>query len=131
MGRPGAGVMDAGPGPTLGHPPDDLHVGYLYFRSSAMAGSQALRPRGVAFAATLTAFFLASADLARAQYPPPTPATPAQSFADLVETETPPAVTPVLPPSYYPGVAPTPPRVTMGLFDTVSESLCGKPDPNT
>ena len=36
-------------------------------------------------------------------------------------------------PSYYPayGVAPTAPRVELGLFDTITESIFGKPDPNT
>ena len=35
-------------------------------------------------------------------------------------------------PTYYPasGVAPTAPRVEMGIFDTVIESLFGEPDPN-
>ncbi len=36
-------------------------------------------------------------------------------------------------PSYYAGEgsAPTAPRVEMGLFDTITESLFGQPDPNT
>ena len=28
-------------------------------------------------------------------------------------------------------MAPTAPRVELGIFDTITESLCGKPDPNT
>ena len=36
-------------------------------------------------------------------------------------------------PTYYPayGAAPTAPRVVLGLFDTITESIFGKPDPNT
>ena len=99
-----------------------------------MAGSQTLRLRGGRFAAALAVSFLTFADLARAQYPsPPLPpaAMPARSFAELVETGAPPVAMPgpttVPGPSYYPGsgVAPTAPRVEMGLFDTITESLFG------
>ena len=99
-----------------------------------MAGSQTLRLRGGRFAAALAVSFLTSADLARAQNPsPPLPPAgmPARSFADLVETGAPPVAMPVpmtAPgPTYYPGpgVAPTAPRVEMGLFDTITESLFG------
>ena len=103
-----------------------------------MAGSQALRLRGGGLAVALSVFFLTSADLARAQYPsPPSPsaATPARSFADLVDTGAPPVAMPMPtiahPPTYYPGVAPAATPVEMGLFDTITESIFGKPDPDT
>jgi hypothetical protein len=65
-----------------------------------------------------------------AQEPVPTAAAP--SFADLVpsgETVQPTGAVP----SYYAreGSAPTAPRVVMGPFDTIAESIFGKPDPNT
>ncbi|WP_406696172.1 hypothetical protein V5E97_34805 [Singulisphaera sp. Ch08] len=100
-----------------------------------MAGSQALRLRGAVFAAALAFFFLTFADLARAQYPTPPSAMSAGRFADLAETGAPPVALPnpttVPQPSYYPGVAPAASRVEMGLFDTITESIFGKPDPNT
>jgi hypothetical protein len=42
-----------------------------------------------------------------------------------------PIATTVPRPSYDPGVAPAAPRVEMGLFDTITESIFGKPGPNT
>ena len=44
-----------------------------------------------------------------------------------------PAPVPVTGPTYYNpyGAAPASNRVEMGCFDTIVESLCGKPDPNT
>jgi hypothetical protein len=62
----------------------------------------------------------------------PVPTARAPSFADLVPTAE--AVQPTgAVPSYYigEGSAPTAPRVETGLFDTVVESICGKPDPDT
>jgi hypothetical protein len=61
----------------------------------------------------------------------PVPTAPASSFADLVqavETVQPPGVVP----SDYAGQASAPaPRVETGLFETIAESICGQPDPNT
>ena len=54
-----------------------------------MAGSQAVRLRGGGLAVALSVLFLTSADLARAQYPPPSSpsaAIPALSSADLIDT---------------------------------------------
>jgi hypothetical protein len=104
-----------------------------------MAGCQTLRSRGGRFAAAL-AVTLTFAGAARAQNPlPPLPAagTPAARFAEVVDSATAPEVTPApmtAPgPMYYPayGAAPTAPRVVTGIFDTITESLFGKPDPNT
>ena len=105
-----------------------------------MAGSQTLRLRGGRFAAALAVSFLTSAGGARAQNPsPPLPPAgmPAASFAEVVDAVTAPAVMPVPMtgpgPTYHPasGAAPTAPRVELGLFDTITESIFGKPDPNT
>ena len=99
-----------------------------------MAGSQTLRLRGGRFAAALAVSLPDVRGSRPAQYPsPPLPpaAMPARSFADLVETGAPPVAMPVPTtapgPSYYPGsgVAPSAPRVEMGLFDTITESLFG------
>ena len=105
-----------------------------------MAGSQTLRLRGGRFAAALAVSFLTSAGGARAQNPsPPLPPAgmPAASVAEVVDAVTAPAVMPapmtVPGPTYYPasGVAPTAPRVELGFFDTITESIFGQPDPNT
>lgn len=106
-----------------------------------MVGSQALRLRGGELAVALSVLLLTSADLARAQNPPPplTPAaTPAPSFSDLFETEAPSVTMPgqvtVPGPTHYPGygVAPTAPRVEMGPFDTIHASIFeDKNHPNT
>jgi hypothetical protein len=105
-----------------------------------MAGSQTLRLRGGRFAAALAVSFLTSAGGARAQNPsPPLPPDrmPAASVAEVVDAVTSPAVMPapttVPGPTYHPayGVAPTAPRVELGFFDTITESIFGKPDPNT
>ena len=109
-----------------------------------MAGSQTLRVRGGRFAVALAISLLAFAGVARAQAPsPPSPTLPQlpatgvpdQVFADIVtstpETDAGSMMDPQ-PPSYFgPGVAPTSPPVEMGLFDTMTESVCGHPDPNT
>ena len=70
---------------------------------------------------------------AQAQTPSLPSPTPPSDFASVVggpETFAQPtgAV-----PSYYAGEgsAPTAPRVEMGLFDTITESIFGQPDPNT
>jgi hypothetical protein len=66
---------------------------------------------------------------AAAQEPVPTAAVPA--LADLVPTVE--AVQPTGAVPSYAGQAsaPTAPRVETGLFDTIAESICGQPDPNT
>jgi len=62
---------------------------------------------------------------------------PAPNFADIVDAvstpETIPGPVTVPQPSYYPGVGMVPPgtRVEMGLFDTITESIFGTPDPDT
>src|SRR4029077_16116130 len=33
--------------------------------------------------------------------------------------------------TYYPGMVPTSTRVELGFFDTIGESICGQPDPDT
>ena len=101
-----------------------------------MAGRHNLRLRGGRFALALAISFLASAGGARAQNPlPPLPPAgiPAASAAQVFENMTAPEGVPVTGPTYYSpyGVAPTPSRVEMGCLDTIVESLCGKPDPNT
>jgi hypothetical protein len=99
-----------------------------------MAGRQTLRLRGGRFALALAISFLASVDAALAQNPsPPLPPAgmPAASVADLVDSVTAPEEMPApmtAPgPTYYPapGVAPTAPRVEMGVLDTITESLFG------
>jgi hypothetical protein len=73
---------------------------------------------------------VATARPAAAQEPRPTP--PAPSFADLVPPEQ--AVQPeVAAPPYYAGdaYATTSPIVVTGPIETIYESICGKPDPNT
>ena len=105
-----------------------------------MAGSQTLRLRGGRFAAALAVSFFTFAGRARAQDPsPPLPPSgmPAQSFAEIVDAVSTPETIAgpmtVPQPSYYPGLGVAPPgtRVEMGLFDTITESIFGKPDPDT
>jgi len=97
-----------------------------------MSGSQQIQqgPRVLIFATALAA---AVACAARAQVPSLPSPTPPSDFASVVGgpvtfTQPTRAV-----PSYYAaeGSAPTAPRVEMGLFDTITESLFGQPDPNT
>ena len=100
-----------------------------------MAGSQPLRRRGCAFVAALAVTLLTLADLARAQDPPLPAATPAQGLSNYIEAEdlqssmTAPATVPL--PSYYSGMPPSGTRVELGLFDTITESIFGQPDPDT
>ena len=106
-----------------------------------MAGSQTLRLRGGRFAAALAVSFLTFAGRARAQNPsPPLPPAgmPAASFAEIVDSVTraggdaraddrPRAL--VLP-RLRRGTDGDP-GSRLGLFDTITESIFGKPDPNT
>jgi hypothetical protein len=101
-----------------------------------MAGSQTHPPRGGRLAAALAITFLTFAGRAQAQNPssPSAPAgMPAANVDQIVDTVAPPVPMAVPQPSYYPApcVAPTPAPVVMGCFDTIYESLCGQPDPNT
>jgi hypothetical protein len=102
-----------------------------------MAGSQTLRLRGGRFAVVLALSFFTIAGRARAQYPPPLAGTPAPGFAQLVDDEsTPESIAgPLTGPepfcNFDPNSAPPDTQVEMGLFDTITESICGKPDPNT
>jgi hypothetical protein len=102
-----------------------------------MAGSQTLRPLGGRLAAALAVTFLTFAGRAQAQNPlPPLPPAgmPASGAAEIVDSVAAPEVVPApmaAPgPTYYPA-APTAPRVELGLFDTITESIFGQPDPNT
>ncbi len=110
-----------------------------------MAGSQILRQRCGRFAAALAVSFLTLTGGARAQNPsPPLPpaGTPAASVAEAVDGASAPeamaAPMTVPGPAYDPSysvaptsVAPTAPPVELGILDTITESLFGKPDPNT
>ena len=101
-----------------------------------MAGSQPLRTK-CGFVAALTVTILTFADRARAQDPPlpPLPAPPVQGLSNYIESEdlqagmTAPPTAPQ--PSYYPGMIPSGTRVELGLFDTITESIFGQPDPDT
>ena len=96
-----------------------------------MAGSQALRLRGGRFAAVLALSFFTFAGRALAQNPAPPSGMPAQSV-DAVSTPEPIAGPMTIPqPSCYPDVAPPATPDEMGLFDTITKSIFGKPDPNT
>ena len=105
-----------------------------------MAGSQALRLRGGRLAAVLAVTFFTFAGRAWAQNPsPPLPASgiPAETFPEIVDAVSTPATTDgpinVTQPPYNPGSIVVPPGtpVEMGLFDTITESVFGKPDADT
>src|SRR5579872_2681881 len=102
-----------------------------------MAGSQALGLRGGQFAALLALSCFTLAGRAQAQNPSPRPGLPTESFAEIVDPESTPetiaAPITVPEPSDYPGPGLTQPAtcVEMGLFDTITESIFGDPDPNT
>jgi hypothetical protein len=106
-----------------------------------MAGSQTLRIRGGSFAAALVISLLTFAGHAQAQNsspPLPPTGTPGQILSDVLDSElsTPDPNAGLMAgpqPSYFPssGVAPPGTRVEMGLFDTITESVFGTPDPDT
>lgn len=101
-----------------------------------MAGSQARCVRGVPFAAVLALSSFAMLSSAAAQNPSQPAGMPAQSFAKLVSSESTPETSggmTVSDPSYDPGLgaAPSDDWCEMGCFDTITESIFGKPDPNT
>ena len=97
-----------------------------------MAGSQGIQqgPRVLIIAIVLAAAIAAAAQAQTPSLPSPTPPSDFASVVGGPETFVQPtgAV-----PSYYDGEgsAPTAPRVEMGLFDTITESIFGQPDPNT
>ncbi len=104
-----------------------------------MAGYHTPRIRGGRLAAALALLFSLAGRVRAQDSPPPLPPSgmPAQNFADIVdavstpETNAGPMTVPQ--PSYYPSLGMVPPgtRVEMGLFDTFTESVFGKPDPDT
>jgi hypothetical protein len=97
-----------------------------------MAGSQTLRLRGGRLAVVLALSFFTFAGRAQAQNPSPLSGMPGQSFAEAPSTlETAPGA--VSGPSCYPGPGVVPPvvPVELGLCETITESIFGKPDPNT
>ena len=97
-----------------------------------MSGSQQIQdgPRVLIISIALAAAIAAAAQAQTPSLPSPTPPSDFASVVGGPGTFTQPtgAV-----PSYYAGegYAPTAPRVEMGLFDTITESIFGQPDPNT
>jgi hypothetical protein len=82
--------------------------------------------------AALAVAILMYAGLTRAQSPSPPAATPARDFVDAEDLqEAMPAATAFPRPSYFPGMVPMSSRVELGLFDTITESIFGQPDPDT
>jgi hypothetical protein len=62
---------------------------------------------------------------------------PVASFADIIDSVDPPEAMPgptTVPRPWYnpgPGAAPVAVRLEMGIFDTITGSICGQPDPDT
>ncbi len=107
-----------------------------------MAGSQGTQqgPRVLIIAVALTATIIASAQAQTPSLPNPTLPSDATSVVggpEMVAQPNPTEPTSGQPtgaaPSYYAGEGPPPtsPIVQMGLFDTITESLFGQPDPDT
>ena len=102
-----------------------------------MAGSQGIQqgPRVLIIAIALAAAIAAAAQAQTPSLPSPTPPSDFASVVGGPETFVQPTFTQPTGavPSYYDGEgsAPTAPRVEMGLFDTITESIFGQPDPNT
>ena len=102
-----------------------------------MAGSQAIQqgPRVLIIAIALAAAIAAAAQAQTPSLPNPTPPSDFASVVGGPETFVQPtfAQPTGTVPSYYAGEgsAPTAPMVEMGLFDTITESIFGQPDPNT
>ena len=105
-----------------------------------MAGSQTLRCRGGRCAAVIVLSVCAFAGRTPAQNPSPSLPPyrmPAQSYAGRVDAV--PAPETIAGPMTAPqaacctgcGATPTACRVELGFCDTITQSLCGKPDPNT
>jgi len=92
-----------------------------------MSGSQQIQqgPRVLIIAIALAA-------AAHAQTPSLPSPTPPPDFASVVGGPGTFAQPTGAVPSYYAGEGSAPaPRVEMGLFDTITESIFGQPDPNT
>ncbi len=99
-----------------------------------MAGSQNLLLRGGRLAAVLAISFFSLTGRARAQNPSPLSGMPGKGFAAAQSiSETMPGTMTVSEPSYDPGPSAAQPATSleMGPLDTITESLFGKPDPNT
>ena len=102
-----------------------------------MAGSQGIQqgPRVLIIAIALAAAIAAAAQAQTPSLPSPTPPSDFASVVGGPETFVQPTFTQPTGavPSYYAGEgsAPTAPIVEMGLFDTITESIFGQPDPNT
>jgi len=97
-----------------------------------MAGSPGIQhgPRVLIIAIALAAAIAATAQAQTPSLPSPTPPS---DFASVVGGPGTFAQPTEAVPSYYAGEgsAPTAPIVEMGLFDTITESIFGQPDPNT
>ena len=102
-----------------------------------MAGSQGIQqgPRVLIIAIALAAAIAAAAQAQTPSLPSPTAPSDFASVVGGPETFVQPTFTQPTGavPSYYAGEgsAPTAPIVEMGLFDTITESIFGQPDPNT
>ena len=100
-----------------------------------MAGSQGIQqgPRVLIIAIALAAAIAAAAQAQTPSLPSPTPPSDFASVVGGPETFVQPTASRRAVPSYYAGEgsAPTAPIVEMGLFDTITESIFGQPDPNT
>jgi hypothetical protein len=97
-----------------------------------MAGSKAFQKglRLLILAAAVAAAIVAAAQAQTPSLPSPTPSLDFASVVGGPGTFAPPTVAV---PSYdaCEGSEPTPSRVELGCFDTILQSICGKPDPNT
>ena len=102
-----------------------------------MAGSQGIQqgPRVLIIAIALAVAIAASAQAQTPSLPSPTAPSDFASAVGGPETFVQPTFTQPTGavPSYYAGAGyvPTAPIVQMGLFDTITESIFGQPDPNT
>ena len=100
-----------------------------------MAGSQANLARRAGHAVGLAVLLIALGVTAPAQslrLPSPAPSDAAiVAPADLPYARPGPATVPRTGHEPGPGSAPTAARVETGVCDTIAESICGKPDPNT
>ena len=117
-----------------------------------MAGCQGTQqgPRALIITIALAAAMAAAAQAQTPSLPTPTPPSDFGSGVGAPETTAPPAFAPptFAPPAMAPptfaqpteavpsgspveGTVPTATRVEMGLFDTITESIFGQPDPNT
>ena len=106
-----------------------------------MAGSHTLRLRGGPFAAALALSFFTFAGRRSGARPVATGTTDRNTGPESLRLSIDSVSTPetiagpmtVPQPSYYPGLGagPAAPRVVLGIFDTITESIFGQPDPDT